>query len=45
MLDRAVERAQVRAQVVDPLGRDPVLAHRLVLEADILTFFRVGGES
>src|SRR5207302_3570066 len=44
VVDRAVERAQMRRQVVDPLGGDPVLAHRLVLGADVLALLLVRGE-
>src|SRR4051812_33615675 len=44
MLDRAVEFAEVRGKVVDPIHRDPVRPHRLVLQADVLALLHVSRE-
>src|SRR4051812_44334411 len=44
MLDRAVELTEVRGQVVDPVRSNPVSAHRLVLEPDVLALLHVRRE-
>src|SRR5664279_727941 len=44
VIDCALEAAELGRKVVDPLGGDPVLAHRVVLEANVLALFLVSRE-